>query len=221
MAIDKRAVKDFERVILRGYGEMTIRQGAEELLEIEADEELLPQIKTEVEDRILKIDVIENWIDRMEAIFSKGFESQRIKYDLSLKNLNGLDIAGAAMLRGADLKSTDLSLRLGGAANIDLRGLSVGRLKIDFPGAGSIHLEGEAEEQTVRVSGAGAYRTPHLKSQRANVDLTGVGSVVIWAEGTLDAHVSGVGRVEYYGSPEVTKTIQGLGRVTQLGRPRS
>lgn len=69
------------------------------------------------------------------------------------------------------------------------------------------------------MSGAGSYRAPHLKCQRANVGLTGVGNVVVWVEETLTVSVSGVGRVEYYGNPEVKKTVQGLGQVNSLGSP--
>jgi predicted transcriptional regulator len=50
MAIAKeiRSGQDFEEVVVEGHGELVLTQGDQETLEIEADAELLPKIKSEV-----------------------------------------------------------------------------------------------------------------------------------------------------------------------------
>ena len=52
---ETRAVSGFDRVILGGIGELTLIQGEEESLEIEAEDNILPQITTEVRDGTLTI----------------------------------------------------------------------------------------------------------------------------------------------------------------------
>jgi hypothetical protein len=78
-------------------------------------------------------------------------------------------------------------------------------LKAELPGAGMLKIAGKTTDQSVIVSGAGSYEAPHLESQSATVQLTGLGKATVW--------------IEYYGDPKVTKSIQGLGSVTGLGIP--
>ena len=51
MAQETRDVADFDRVVVRDYGELIITQGSEESLTIEADEEILRKIEAQVTDR--------------------------------------------------------------------------------------------------------------------------------------------------------------------------
>ena len=64
MAIVKesRQVQDFEEVAMEGHGDLVIVQGDAETLEIEADEEILPKLKTEVRGRRLVLGY-RNWWD--------------------------------------------------------------------------------------------------------------------------------------------------------------
>ncbi|MEA3438741.1 MAG: head GIN domain-containing protein [Chloroflexota bacterium] len=217
MIKETREIKDVEKVILRGYGEMFIRQGEVESLEIETDKDYMDRVKTRVDDGVLKIDVIGDWMDRITTFFSRGYESQRIKYYLKVKNLTGLDISGAAKVEVEPLTTEQLTVRLGGAADIGIDSLEVGNLQVRLPGAGSIKVKGRAGQQEVRVSGAGSYSARKLECQNAIVKITGVGKAIVWAVDELDISLSGVGSVEYYGNPRVKQNVSGIGHVTSKG----
>lgn len=217
MAKETREIKDVEKVVLRGYGELTIKQGDQESLEIETDEEFMDHVKTRVENGKLQIDVVGEWLDRITAFFSRGYESQRIKYNLTVIKLTGLTVSGAARVRVDGLKTEDLAVRLGGAAEIDIDSLDVGSLKVELPGTGNIMVEGKAQEQDVNVSGAGAYSARKLESTSARIRITGIGKAIVQATEDLDISIRGVGSVEYYGNPRVQQSVSGLGHVTSKG----
>lgn len=214
---ESREIHDIQKVVLRGYGELIINQGEDESLEIDADEELMDHIKTKVQDGVLRIDVVGDWLDRITTFFARGFESQRIIYYLTVKDLEELYVSGVAKVNMDTLSTAELTLRLNGAGEIEINLLNVGRLYAKLPGAGNIKLGGNAELQEVSVSGAGAYSSRKLESKSARVSITGVGKAIVWAVDDLDVSVSGLGSVEYYGKPRVKQSVTGLGNVTAKG----
>jgi len=57
-----------------------------------------------------------------------------------------------------------------------------------------------------------------LRSNNAEILLTGAGSAVVWAEGSLDVNVTGVGSISYFGeNPQVSQNVSGLGSVNSKG----
>lgn len=219
MLTEKREISDFNQIFLRGYGELFIKQGEQESLTVQADEEVLPTIRTDVVKGELRIDVITDWVEKLSSIFSRGIYSQRITFEVTVKELVNLDIIGAARVKVEGLQSEEFSVKLGGAAEITIDSLETKRLKAELPGAGMLRITGKTTDQDVTVSGAGAYEAPHLESQSANIQLNGLGKATVWAVEELEATLMGLGSIEYFGNPKVTKTVKGLGSVTGLGTP--
>ena len=56
-----REVQDFDEISLRWPGELVIVQGEEESLVIEADEALLPKLRSDVRDRRLELTARSWW----------------------------------------------------------------------------------------------------------------------------------------------------------------
>jgi hypothetical protein len=216
---ESREVSNFDRVYLRDYGELVITQGEQESLTIETHPDILPQIKTEARDGELVIKIGGSWLDKLGHALSTSLTRQWIKYDLTVKKLTGLEIAGAVRVNASDLETDRLALKLGGAGQVNIEALSAEVLEVDLPGAGAINISGKVGEQRIAISGAGSYSAPKLESRRASVDLRGAGQATVWAVEDLDVAIRGLGSVEYYGTPTVKKSVSGLGSVTSLGNP--
>jgi len=216
---ETREVSDFDRVALTGFGELVITQGEEESLTIEAPQDILDRIETEVKDGKLIIGISRSWQDWLGDVLTAGFTGKRIRYYLTVKQLTGLEVLGAARVKVANIKTDRLALELRGAADVNIESLDAERLDVDMPGAGKISVAGRVAEQTVTISGAGSYDAPKLESQKAKATLEGLGSATVWAVEELDATIRGVGSVSYYGTPKVSKEITGPGSVKSLGNP--
>jgi hypothetical protein len=216
---ESREVSNFDRVFLRDYGELVITQGEQESLTIETHPDILPQIKTEVKNGELVIKIGGSWLDKLGHALSTSLTRQPIKYDLTVKKLTGLEIAGAVRVNASDIETDRLALKLGGAGQVNIGALSAEVLEVDLPGAGAINISGKVGKQRIAISGAGSYSAPKLESRRASVDLRGAGQATVWAIEDLDVAIRGLGSVEYYGTPTVKKSVSGLGSVTSLGNP--
>jgi hypothetical protein len=217
LVTESRKVSNFDRVLLRDYGELVITQGEQESLTIETHPDVLTRIKTEVREGKLVIEIGGTWMDKLGHAFSTGLTRQWVKYNLTVRKLTGLEIAGAVRVNASDIETDRLALKLSGAGQVNIKALSAEVLEVDSPGAGAINISGKVGEQRIAISGAGSYKAPKLESRRASVDLRGAGQATVWAVEDLDVAIGGLGSVEYYGFPTVRKKVSGLGTVTSLG----
>lgn len=207
---ETRSVSDFDSVRFGAYGELTIRPGATESLVIEADDNLMPYLKTEVRGGRLEISV---------TGANLSFNTSRpIRYTLTVKSLKELIHSGAGNVEAAGLSGDDLNVQLTGAGNVTLTELTLtNELTARLSGAGNLTVAGTAARQDVELSGFGEYRGGDLKTGSADIRLSGAGSGTVWATEQLNATLSGAGSVRYYGQPAVDKRISGVGNIESLG----
>lgn len=210
-ANEKREVHGFHAVSLSGVGELTLRQGSAESLEIEADDNILPKIVTEVAGGRLTIGV-----ERGVSVRPKI----PLRYTLVVIDLTELQLSGSGKIVSGSLQSGDLSIQVSGSGDIRMETLSASNLDVSISGSGDVAIAGQADRQKVQVSGSGDYNGRDLECRIAEVSVSGSGDATLRVRDTLDVHVSGSGDVSYYGSPAVTRRISGSGRVRSLGDRR-
>ena len=183
---ESRDVTGFEEVELMGVGRLSIEQTGSESLSVEAQEDVLPKLKTEVVDNRLIIGPKPD-----TAIHT----TEPVNYELTVKNLNALEVSGSA--------------------NVEAEGVSTDSLAVTISGTGNVKTGGEADKQEVSISGAGDYRAGELESKAVEIDVGGAGSAIVNASENLNARISGVGSVEYIGDPTVEQDVSGVGRVAR------
>lgn len=208
---ESRDVSDFTEVDFSGFGEMTIVQGEKEGLTIETDDNLQPYLKAKVSGGTLTIGVTDdNWMRILRP-------SDSIRYVLSVKTLDALDLSGAGTVEAEQLVAENLALDESGAGKITIGDLETDELSVSMSGAGMVELAGMVTSQSVEMSGLGSYEAGDLESQVADVDLSGAGSATVWVEEELNASLSGAGSIRYYGSPQTNSSTSGVGTIQSLG----
>jgi hypothetical protein len=206
---ESRSVSNFKNITFGGVGDMLITQGETESLAIEAEDNIVALIKTEVKDDTLTIGFTQNNINLRPT--------QPIKYTLAVKALDNLRISGAGNINIPALKTEKFTLKISGAGNVKIDKLDAADLTMTLSGAGNASVSGQVTSQSIVVTGVGNYGGRELSSQTANVLLSGAGNATVWAQKNLEAKITGFGSVNYYGSPEVTRKITGAGSVKGLG----
>jgi predicted small secreted protein len=182
---ETRNVSDFTEVALNGTGNLVVRQTGSESLNIEAEDNVIPEIKTEVEGNRLTIETGNNM----------PIPTQPITYELTVKDLSDLELAGAGSIDASDINTDSL--------------------KVTTSGSGDVKAAGKTDSQDVEISGAGSYRAEDLESEEAEIDISGAGEAIVKVEDRLDVRISGYGSVEYIGNPTVSRDITGAGEVTR------
>ena len=183
---ESRDVRGFDEVELRGVGNLSIEQTGSDSLAVEAEEDLLTKLGTEVVN------------DRLVIGPKPGTTvstSAPINYTLTVEALNALEVSGSG--------------------DVEAEGIDTDRLAVTIGGAGNVKVGGEADDQEIGISGSGDYRAEGLRSTEAKIDVAGAGSAIVNASERLDADVSGAGSVEYVGDPAVERDVSGAGRVSR------
>ena len=204
----------FTNLYFKSVGEIILVQGDLCKLEIEGTPELVDKIKATVEDDTLSITFEPDSTDWNNLLWIGG--EGKVKYRVTVKDLHSVVLAGAASLQSDSLQGENLNISNVGFGKILIQNLQYQEIDINLDGMGEIDLAGEVQFQNVNLEGAGTYKAIDLRSQDANVSLSGAGSARVWAETHLVADLSGAGSIKYKGEPTVEKSSSGLGSIKAL-----
>lgn len=202
-----RDVTNFDKIALNGIGDLTIIQGDREGLEIEAEDNVIPHILTQVKNGTLTIS-----FDNKTIVPTKS-----IKFRVTMRTIHGMETQGVSNIQSDQIKTDRLEIGISGTGNINIRNLEADQLDANVSGAGNFTAVGKVNGQKITLSGAGNFNGEDMQSKTADITITGLGRVVAWVTDTLNVTISGTGGVDYYGSPQVSQQISGLGKIQSKG----
>jgi hypothetical protein len=136
-----------------------------------------------------------------------------VRVTVTYRDIDAISLSGAVRLTASGLHAPAISIAASGGSSVRLDGLATQLLRVSGDGALKAQIAGEATEQRVSISGAAEYEAGSLASERARIDVSGVGHVVVRVATALNASISGAGSIEYYGDPQVEQHVSGVGRV--------
>jgi len=180
---EKRDLKSFNAIETSGFYEVKVTCQKASSFEIEADDNLLPLIKTEVLDGVLMVSNDQDFHSAKSTVLR-----------VSLPDLTRLANHGAGNVTIMDADSNNLELNSTGAASINADGKAKS-IAITSAGAGSIDAGNlRAEKASVSLSGAGSVQV--YATEQLDVTISGVGSVTYGGNPkTVNKSVSGIGSV--------------------------
>lgn len=205
---EERQVSGFDKVEIKGAGELYIEQGETEALTVEADDNLMEYITTEVHGDTLELGLKPN--------FNIMFSS-KIVYRLTVKELREVSIAGSGKVVSSSLTTDEFKISTAGSGKFEFDDLQADTLTASTGGSGEFIIKGKVDDVKVTISGSGKFNCPDLETASTDINITGSGEVTSWTTDQLNIRISGSGSVRYYGSPDVNQSIAGSGNVKKLG----
>ena len=210
MKTETRNVTDFHAIEVDYPAQIVISQGKAVSVKIEAEDNVLPGLMTQVKNGTLNIfykSDDDNHVNPTKAV----------KITIVVKELDDVEFSSAGELTVEGLKTDKLDFSLNGAGKVTISDITTQSLKLDLSGAGSLEATGTADNLDLNISGFGSFEGADLHSQTASISISGAGSATTWVDDELDATVSGAGSINYYGSASVTKNVSGVGSVNHQG----
>lgn len=180
---EKRDLPAFKSIDTTGAYEVEVMCQKPASFEIEADDNILPLIKTDVRDGVLYVTAEKSYNP-----------SKAVTLRISLPELIAVSSRGAGEIIVQDAKSDDLKIESTGAASIKANG-KVKSATISSKGAGDIDAS-RLQAEKARVTVAGATSVSVYASEQLDVSVSGVGSVSYSGNPkTVNKSVSGIGSV--------------------------
>ncbi len=197
----------FNKLDLRGMFNVILKEGKEESLVIETDDNLHQHINIEIKNNVLHINS-----DR-DIMLRPSKMDIRITYT----DLENLSSGGACNLTGkTTIRAESFTLDISGAAAGELN-FETENLETNVSGASSITLTGYANSHKVTLSGASKLMAKNLNTEKTLINLSGAGAANIYATQLLDASLSGVGSIKYEGNPKTRLTnVSGIGSIRSI-----
>ena len=208
-ASETRSVASFQAISLHGAIDLVVRQGQRESAQVRADDNLLPLVRTVVEDiggtPTLRIDI-------------KPGESMRSKTPIvvtvEVLRLTALASAGSGDVIIEALKTPSLALSLLGSSDAKLSQIDTDKLRIGIAGSGDVQASGRAAQLDISIAGSGDVQTRELAADAVTISIAGSGDARVSAQKTIGVSIAGSGDVEYGGGATLTGSrIAGSGSV--------
>jgi hypothetical protein len=205
---EMRTVEPFHSVDLATIGTVYLIQDGPAPIQIEAEDNILPLLRTRVTDGVLTI-------DHNGQCFRN---TQPVVIRVTTDEVRGVSVSGSGSVLGEnEIGSETLETGVSGSGSIDLT-VNATDLASTISGSGSTTLRGKATDHTVVVSGSGKVAAFDLETRRSKVTIEGSGTAEVFAIDVLDVVVSGSGTVTYRGNPaRLAEDVTGSGSVVHAG----
>ena len=233
---ETRTVSDFTEINASSAFEITVSKGSAEALVIEADDDVMSQVRSEVRNCVLHLYLEDE---------KKVKNVKTLKASVVMKNLCKVSLSGACKLTANDLFTPDrfksdcsgasyLAVNLNtGELNIDASGANMiqmkanvtGNVKINVSGVSEVHgelnaanvnlhssgvstinIKGSAESLKIDVSGMSKIQTGNFKVKTAAVESSNFSVVTVNAAKTLNVNSSSKSSVKNKGAAPANRS---------------
>jgi hypothetical protein len=202
---EERSLSDFSGVISEGEYDVFIMIDSVSKVRIEADENLIPYIRTFVKDNKL---VIDNGTRRC----LRNRDDMPIRIDVHTPDLYDIELDGSGVIYSDYYIYVDyLNIELNGSGLIDLRDIDAQEMDVLLSGSGEIELWGLVGENNMDIPGSGVIKAYHLEQDECYASISGSGDMYVFVYDLLDANISGSGNIFYRGNPRINIKISGSG----------
>lgn len=182
MSTESRDVSGFDEIVLLGSGDVTVEVTGTESLEIEAEDNVMSRLTSEVVDGRLEL-----------GVDGPITTTRGITYTITAEQLVGLTVRGSGDVTGTDIDTDAFHITIEGSGNVDLTGTS-SDLAVRIAGSGDFDgRDIESNTGEIIIDGSGSARVN--VTDELVVTINGSGDVEYEGNPVLRQIVNGSGNV--------------------------
>nr|WP_294790955.1 head GIN domain-containing protein [uncultured Mucilaginibacter sp.] len=190
-ATDKRQVAEFTKLDIAGSFNVTLVQDSSNSVTINADDNIISVVKTDMSGDKLKIST-----DNKNICSSK-----EIAITIGVRNLKSIAASGAVeVTSNGRLNLGDLDLNLSGATKINLN-IAASNVETKGSGVNDISLKGQASSHAIELSGSGNVHGFDFVVGNYSIETSGQSDCEINVLNELNIHSTGASDIKYKGNP--------------------
>ena len=188
---EKRDLKGFTGVKTATAIDIYLTQGDKFEVVVEADDNLMEYIITEVDDGVLKV-----YFDKINVTWS-----EKKVVHVTMKDIDYISASSAGDVIGQNaIRTGDLKIRTSSAGDVKLEVFAT-NLDLGTSSSGDITLTGAADFLKASTSSAGDIKAYELTVKEADITASSAGDVKITVTDRLEARASSAGDIYYRGNP--------------------
>ena len=243
---ETRVVSGFTGIDASSVFEVAVAKGATESLTVEADDAVMPFVRSEVRRGVLHL-----YLDDAKNL--KNIKT--LKASVVMKDLDKVSLSGACKLTANDLFTPEsftancsgvskmtvnvntgkLSIKESGSSKMQLKAnvtndaefsfsgssnmqaeLKAQNVEFSSSGASKIIITGEAKDINIEISGSSTFQAEDFTVKTATINSSGAGNVSIHVTDHLKVDSAGASNVKYKGSPTITVNSSGASKIKSI-----
>jgi hypothetical protein len=204
---ENRNVNKASRIKVTGSIDVYITEGPT-AVKVEADENLLRYIATDVDGE---------WLEIKTRDHVNIHTNNPLKVSITTPNIKSINVVGSGNVTSNTSLTNEgpVKLKISGSGDINLI-LNTPSVDADIAGSGNMKLSGETRDVDVNIAGAGNFKGSQLKAENAKVKIAGSGDAEVFADVRLNVKIVGSGSIAYRGNASVEQKIMGSGDVRKF-----
>lgn len=174
---------------------------------MEADDNIIPYIKTEIKNGQLNI-----FLD--PEVIVRGYTAMNVS--VSMPIITDINVAAAGRLEGSSpfaVNKLEIVASGAGSVKLEVKGSEV---DVEASGAARLELKGEVEQFDLEMSSAATLKGWELRVKDCDAEISGAAKAEVSISGQLEAEISSAGILIYDGNPRITKqNVTGRGTLVK------
>jgi hypothetical protein len=188
LATESRPVHGFTSVEVTAAGHLIVEQTGVESLEVTAEDNVLPLVRSEVRNGRLVLGLEPG---------ASVTATREVLFHVTVRDLTGVEASGAS--------------------RVEIRGVDAAGLTLRAAGASSVTATGHAGHAELDVSGASRCEAADLRSRDLTANVSGASYALVRASHSLVVDASGASILEYLGDPDLVANVSGGSIVRRAG----
>jgi hypothetical protein len=202
---EERDVSGFDSISIGSSMNLIIEQTRSESLKIEAEDNIIPLVKTSVIGKELVIKLA-------PASF---ISTKPINCYVTVKDLKGLKVSSSSSANCKELTTDKLDINVSSSGRANLV-VHTNELNANLSSSAVLKISGDAVKQNIKVSSSGNYEAENLLSKECTVRVSSSGSATVNVSDLLNVNISSSGQVNYAGKPEIHQEISSSGSLNNI-----
>lgn len=182
MATERREIGDFSKIDVSHVFQVEVTAQSNYSVEVEADDNLLQYVKTEVRGGTLHIELDHR---------VKTGNPMRVR--VSAPNIDRIEATGASRVNVSNLKNGELAIDTSGASKVSING-ETGNLIVDISGASSVDAA-SLTAATANIDASGASNVTVNAANELIADASGASRINYLGSPKVSKHTSGAASV--------------------------
>lgn len=205
---EKRTTAGYDKIEVSGFFDVVLVSGTEGTITIEGEENILPHIKVETKENVLKISTEKN----TNLNTKKG-----VVVTVPFEQISALYCSGSGNITSKKtISNPTFTAKLSGSGNLTIT-VKNSDFEFNLSGSGNVALTGNSDNFVSKTSGSGNMDGLNLTTKKANIAISGSGNVKVNCSENLYARVSGSGNIHYKGDPQIKDTkVSGSGEISKI-----
>lgn len=187
---EERNLSGFHSISVHNAIHLFIQQGNTEKVTVEAEEDIMDHLYTEVSAGVLKI-----------GVKGRVINTGEMNVYVTLKELKSLEAGSASKVQcEGKIEAGELKVSSGSASSVRMD-LKCDKLNVRSGSAAKIRISGSAQVVSIESSSAASVDMSGFKAEKGDIEASSAGSVKVQITREVEAKASSAGHISITGNP--------------------